>query len=165
MQTRTAEGTSTSTPMGGARREWSWTPALLESPVHHSELAAVYKAWAKHRRNGSLPALTDFSIDDLTPWLGRISVATATRGDFEIELIGCSLINESGEEISRVLLSESKLGPVGPSARDMLETVTGMGIVALPCGSTEWRNQSIGWHGIALPLAGSAALICLFTAQ
>lgn len=163
MQTRTAEGTSTSTPMGGARREWSWTPALLETRVHHPELSAVYTAWSKHRRHGRLPAITDFSIDDLAPWLGRVSVAKAKGGDFEVELLGCSLINESGEEISRVMLSESKLGPVGPNARDMLETVTGMGIVALPCGSTEWRDQSIGWHGIALPLAGSAALICLFT--
>lgn len=163
MQTRTAEGTSTSVPLGTARREWSWTPALVDTTVHHPDLAAVYKAWARHRKNDGFPAISEFTIDDLAPWLGSISVAKATGGDFEVELLGCSLINESGEEISRVMLSESKRGPVGPNARDMLESVTGMGILALPCGQAEWRGQLVGWHGIVLPLAGCSALICLFT--
>lgn len=163
MQTRTAEGTSTSIPAGGTRREWAWTPALTDTPVHHPELAAVYRAWSKHRRGGSLPAVTDFSIDDLAPWLGRISIAKATGNDFEVELLGCSLVDAAGKEISRVMLSDSKPGPVGVNARDMLETVTGMGIIALPCGTSEWRGQSMAWHGIALPLAGNAAMICLFT--
>lgn len=165
MQTRTAEGTATSIPAGDNRREWSWTPALLETPVCHPDLAAVHRAWSKHRRGDNLPAVSDFSIDDLAPWLGRVSIAKATGNDFEVELLGCSLINAAGQEISRVMLSESKRGPVGANARDMLETVTGMGIVALPCGYSEWRGQTVGWHGIALPLAGSAALICLFTVQ
>ena len=161
--TRTAEGTSTSIPARGNRRGWSWSPALMETPVHHPDLAPVYEAWDRRRTEGNLPSIEDFGFDDLDPWLGKISVAWAVGSDFELELLGCSLTNEAGEEISRVKLSECKLGPVGPNARDMLETVTGMSILAFPCGTTEWRGEPIGWHGIALPLADGAALICLFT--
>ena len=83
----------------------------------------------------------------------------------ELELIGRSMTNQAGEEISWVNLGDCKFGPVGENAREILETVTGMGVIALPCGGTEWRNQSIGGHGLALPLADNAALIFLFVLQ
>lgn len=165
MQTRTAEGTSTSIPGHGGRREWSWTPALLEAPVQHPDLAPVYRAWNRRRRGHDLPSARDFTFDDLAPWLGTVSIVRQTAGDFELDLLGCSLTNQAGEEISRIRLSESRSGPVGVSAREMLETVILMKVMAFPCGSAEFRRHSIGWHGIVLPLAGRAALLCLFTAE
>jgi len=70
-------------------------------------------------------------------------------------------VDECGREASRITLSNSRFGPVGASAREMLETVTDMGVVALPCGTTEWRGRTFGWHGIALPLASRSALMTL----
>lgn len=162
MQTRTAEGTSTSIAAPGTTREWTWTLALRDAPINHPDLAPLYRTWKRLQRDGGLPCASQFSFDDLAPWLGRVCVARARAGDYEIELIGCSLTNEDGQEISRVKLSDSKLGPVGVNAREMLETVTGMGVIALPCGSVECAGAPVGWHGIALPLAESAALICFF---
>jgi hypothetical protein len=165
MQTRTAEGTSTSILAPGIRRDWSWSIALLDTPILHPDNASFHRVWkARHIASG-LPSFSDFTFEDLAPWLGSVSIARAQNGDMELELIGCSMTNQAGEEISRVNLADCKFGPVGENAREMLETVTGMGVIALPCRSTEWRNQSIGWHGLALPLADNAALICLFVLQ
>ena len=165
MQTRTAEGTSTSILAPGIRRDWSWSIALLDTPILHMDIASFHRVWkARHTASG-LPSFSDFTFEDLAPWLGSVSIARAQNGDMELELIGCSMTNQAGEEISRVNLADCKFGPVGESAREMLETVTGMGVIALPCRSTEWRNQSIGWHGLALPLADNAALICLLVLQ
>ena len=163
MQTRTAEGTSTSIADPGVCREWSWSLALQDSGISHADLAPLHAVWKAKLPESGLPAFSDFKFDDLAPWLGNISIARSLGGDIEIELIGCSMINQAGEEISRMSLSDCKFGPVGQNAREMLETVTDMSVIALPCGVTEWRNQSIGWHGIALPLAGNAALVCLFS--
>ncbi len=162
MQTRTAEGTSTSITTPGTRREWTWALALQDAPINHPDLAPLYHTWKRARRNGNLPCVSQFSFDDLTPWLGRVCVARPRDGDYEIELIGCSLTNADGQEVSRVKLAESRLGPVGANAREMLETVTGMGVIALPCGMVECVGGPVGWHGIALPLAEHAALICFF---
>jgi len=163
MQTRTAEGTSTCIPATGVSREWSWSISPQDSAIYHPDLAPLYNVWKARHPVSGLPAFSDFTFDDLAPWLGNLSIARAQDCDLELELIGCSMTNQAGEEISRVNLADCKCGPVGENTREMLETVTGMGVIALPCGSTEWRNQSIGWHGIALPLADNAALICLFT--
>ena len=79
-----------------------------------------------------------------------------------MDLLGCCLTDKDGRDISKVNLSEAKFGPVGANAREMIETVTGMGVIALPCGVTYWRGQAFGWHGVVLPLANRSALICLF---
>lgn len=163
MLTRTAEGTSTSIGQSGIRREWSWSIALHGRPVAHPDLSPLYQVWRSRHAAGELPSFGDFTFDDLAPWLGNISIARTLGNRIELELIGCSMTNQAGEEISRKNLADCKSGPVGENAREMLETVTGMGVIALPCGCTEWRDQSIGWHGIVLPLADRAALICLFT--
>ena len=165
MQTRTAEGTSTSIAAPGVRRDWSWSIALQDKPISHPDLAGIHHAWKARQTASGLPSFADFTFDDLVPWLGNISIARAQDGDMELELIGCSVTNQAGEEISRTNLADCKFGPVGENAREMLETVTGMGVIALPCGFTEWRSQSIGWHGIALPLQHRSALICLFALE
>lgn len=165
MQTRTAEGTATSSAASAVPRDWSWTIARHDGPVSHQDLSPLFKLWQSKSQPEVLPDLEDFSIAELVPWLGNLSIARPIGDDFELELLGCSVTDQHGREISRVSLSEAKFGPVGTEAREMLETVTDMGIIALPCGSTYWRGQCFGWHGIALPLAGQSALISLFVLQ
>lgn len=162
MQTRTAEGTSTCTTTPGIRRDWAWSILHQGHAILHPDLAPIYRIWKARHSANCLPSFSDFTFDDLAPWLGSISIARVQTNDLDLELIGCSMTNQAGEEISRVNLADCKFGPVDERAREMLETVIGMGVVALPCGCTEWRNQSFGWHGIAVPLSGQSALICLF---
>jgi hypothetical protein len=162
MHTRTAEGTSTRCHFPGTEREWSWTVARSDLPVAHHDLSPLYRLWKAKCAAYQLPALTSFSLSDLAPWMGLLSIAHPCGGDFELELLGCSLKDQNGNECSRLPLADCKFGPVGTDAREMLDIVTGMGVIALPCGATSWRGQTFGWHGIVLPLAHSAAIVCLF---
>ncbi len=141
---------------------WSWNPLAGDGTVS-GELSPLLVLWRSKHSGRVLPRRVDFTDTELTPWLGQLCFAYPIEpDDYVVEIAGCELEAESGVSATARRLSDVARGPLGLEARAMYDLVLRRGLIAVVTGTDVWRQRRrIPWHGLVLPLAEDAVMVCL----
>ncbi len=81
------------------------TPADLD---HDERLLSLYRLWESKRGACSMPARSDLTTEELTPWFGNLCIVDVLDGggDFRYRLYGTTIAREAGFDMTGRLLSE-----------------------------------------------------------
>ena len=63
-------------------------------------LSSIHAFWQARNRGGRLPALSDFAVDELAPWLGNVSLVDVVGEPrrFRWRLIGSNIVARIGRD-------------------------------------------------------------------
>ena len=146
MLKRLVESKLTTAPAAGTTSEWTWVASRADMPVQHRDLSALYATWLRAKGTvGDLPALSDFSADDLDQWLGRICLVQQGEQELELEVLGCCLTDQYGHDISRQPLSAATSGPLGEDARDSPHHPDNIDAMQVVYTGTHDNDTTLGW--------------------
>jgi hypothetical protein len=88
-------------------RAFSYEEVGGTAAIAHPKLAALYDLWNLKRDTRQAPPRSDFSVDDLRPWLGHLMVLDVLPdGDFRYRLYGTALVSMFGFDLTGRLVSE-----------------------------------------------------------
>lgn len=146
----------------GAAAGFAWSRIDRDADlVGDLDLAGVQALWRSKHRAGALPRRSDFTLIELSPWLGRVCfVHPLEDGDSAIEIAGCEVLTSAGEPAAPRLSGSApfpdSLGADMPYAFARRHRV---GVYANGRGRGP-SDTPVDWRGIVLPLAGDVLLTC-----
>lgn len=123
-----------------------------EALIAHPLLRRLYRLWLQKRGMRPAPSRSDFSIEELRPWLGHLMILDCLDNeDFRYRLYGTDLVGIFGFDLTNALVS-TVAGKIGDKPIAEYRQVRASGLPSYVARGSPSSRDYLAMDKLALPL-------------
>ena len=138
--------------------------AVAESSIAHPLLRRLYRLWLQKCDARPAPSRSDFSIEELRPWLGHLMVLDCLEnGDFRYRLYSTDLVGIFGFDLTNRLVSAAAV-KIGDKPFAEYRQVRASGLPSYVARGTPSSRDYLAMDKLALPLMENGVVVKILAA-